>query len=117
MIDFSLDCAEPAEKENERCRLGSLSVSLIRALGHLARQIAIPKTVKDFHQICGYFVGNLGRWRSAREILSIASLRLKFGQYLQAIELTLVFPSINQFLRLLGQRRYRRRISFIIIAI
>ena len=56
MIDFSRDCAEPAEKEKERCRLGSLSVSLIRALGHFARQIAIPKTVKDFHQTCGYFL-------------------------------------------------------------
>jgi hypothetical protein len=60
VIDFSRDCAEPAEKEKERCRLGSLSVSLIRALGHFARQIAIPKTVKDFHQTCGYFCGKLG---------------------------------------------------------
>ena len=63
------------------------------------------------------FVENLGRWRSSREILSIPSPRLKFRQYLQGIELTFVFPSVNQFLRLLGQRRYRRRISFIIIAI
>ena len=60
MIDFSRDCAEPAEKEKERCRLGSLSASLIRALGHFARQIAIPKTVKDFHQTCGHFCGKLG---------------------------------------------------------
>jgi hypothetical protein len=33
---------------------------LKRALGRFARQIAIPKTVKDFHQTCGYFCGKLG---------------------------------------------------------
>jgi hypothetical protein len=60
VIDFNRDCAEPAEKEKERCRLESLSASLIPALGHFARQIAIPKTVKDFHQTCEYFCGKLG---------------------------------------------------------
>jgi hypothetical protein len=48
------------EKEKKRCRLGSLSVSLTRALGHFARQIAIPKTVKDFHETGGFFCGKLG---------------------------------------------------------
>ena len=38
----------------------ALSVSLIRALGHFARQTAIPKTVKDFHETGGYFCGKLG---------------------------------------------------------
>jgi hypothetical protein len=33
---------------------------LIRALGHFARQIAIPKTDKDFHETGGYFCGKLG---------------------------------------------------------
>jgi hypothetical protein len=32
---------------------------LKRALSRFARQIAIPKTVKDFHQSCGYFCGKL----------------------------------------------------------
>jgi hypothetical protein len=35
------------------------TASLKRALGRFARQIAIPKTVKDFHQTCGYFCGKL----------------------------------------------------------
>jgi hypothetical protein len=39
---------------------GSFSASLKRALGRFARQISIPKTVKDFHQTCGYFCGKLG---------------------------------------------------------
>ena len=43
------------------------------------------------------FVENLDLWRSAREILSIPSLRLKFRQYLQGIELPLVFLTVNQF--------------------
>ena len=42
------------------------------------------------------FVENLGRWRSAREILRHSEPRLKFGQYLQGIELTFVFTSVNQ---------------------
>jgi hypothetical protein len=67
VIDFSRDCAEPAEKEKERCRLGSLSVSLIRALGRFARQIAIPKTVKDFHETSGYFCGKLRDYGSRLE--------------------------------------------------
>jgi hypothetical protein len=37
----------------------SLSASLKRALGRFARQIPIPKTVKDFHETCGYFCGKL----------------------------------------------------------
>jgi hypothetical protein len=34
--------------------------SLKQALGRFAHQIAIPKTVKDFHQTCGYFCGKPG---------------------------------------------------------
>jgi hypothetical protein len=30
-----------------------------RRLARFARQIAIPKTVKDFHESCGYFCGKL----------------------------------------------------------
>jgi hypothetical protein len=33
---------------------------LKRVPGHFARQIAIPKTGKDFHETCGYFCGKLG---------------------------------------------------------
>jgi hypothetical protein len=32
---------------------------LKRALDRFARQIAIPKTVKDFHETCGYFCAKL----------------------------------------------------------
>jgi len=60
VIDFNRDFAELAKKEKERCRLGSFSASSKRALGRFARQIAIPKTVKDFHETCGYCCGKLG---------------------------------------------------------
>jgi len=57
VIDFNRDFAELAENEKKRW---SLSASVKWALGHFARQIAIPKTVKDFHETGGYFCGKLG---------------------------------------------------------
>src|SRR6516162_838226 len=44
---------------HDYARYRSISASMKRSLRRFARQIAIPKTVKDFHETCGYFCGQL----------------------------------------------------------
>ena len=44
---------------HDYARYRSLSASMKRSLRRFARQIAIPKTVKDVHETCGYFSGKL----------------------------------------------------------
>jgi hypothetical protein len=58
-VSMALDQMISDGVSHDYARYRSLSASMKRSLRRFARQIAIPKTVKDFHETCGYFCGKL----------------------------------------------------------
>src|SRR6516165_4321126 len=58
-VSMALDQMISDGVSHDYARYRSLSASMKRSLRRFARQIAIPKTVKDVHETCGYFSGKL----------------------------------------------------------